>query len=158
MPSTPSVLGAQIAEPIRVHQGSGAEAEERVRLTPDEVGLGAEAAVRFPHELSGGQRLRAAWRWPFPAIRFPAGGRPTRPDVLIQAEIADLLEPSGKKDGMALVTHDFRRRPASVNDLRLRRGKLVETLRRSTWLGARSTQNPGLVKALLEMEGWGRRA
>ncbi|NLI96143.1 MAG: ABC transporter ATP-binding protein [Synergistaceae bacterium] len=153
-------IGAQIAEPIRVHQGLGrAEAEERVRLLLDEVGLGAEAAVRFPHELSGGQRQRAALAMALSCDPgFLLADEPTTAlDVLIQAEIADLLRRAvrERKMGMALVTHDLPLASGLCETICVfDRGKLVETLPAIdlAW-GAKHPRTQALVKALLEMEG-----
>lgn len=53
-------VGAQIAEPLRVHRGlSAAAARERTAELLAEVGLGSWAARRHPGELSGGQRRLA---------------------------------------------------------------------------------------------------
>jgi peptide/nickel transport system ATP-binding protein/oligopeptide transport system ATP-binding protein len=48
-----------IAEPLDIHGiGTKIERAERVKALLDLVGLGVEAAKRFPHEFSGGQRQR----------------------------------------------------------------------------------------------------
>ncbi len=53
-------IGEQVAEPIRVHLHEGPRAAvERARAILDQVGLGAWAAERYPHELSTGQRRLA---------------------------------------------------------------------------------------------------
>lgn len=53
-------IGEQIAEPIRLHVGAGASAAaDRAKAVLEEVGLGAWAAERHPHELSTGQRRLA---------------------------------------------------------------------------------------------------
>lgn len=53
-------VGEQIAEPIRVHLRADAKAATaRAAQLLDEVGLGAWALDRFPHELSTGQRRLA---------------------------------------------------------------------------------------------------
>lgn len=53
-------IGEQIAEPIRVHLSAGAKAAaERAGAILEQVGLGAWAAERYPHELSTGQRRLA---------------------------------------------------------------------------------------------------
>ena len=50
-------VGDQIAEPVEVHLGAGGgEATRRAGALLDRVGLGAEKAGRYPHELSGGQK------------------------------------------------------------------------------------------------------
>lgn len=47
-----------VAEPIRFHKlaSSNREVEQIVMDLLDHVGLGAQAAVRFPHEFSGGSK------------------------------------------------------------------------------------------------------
>ncbi len=53
-------VGAIVAEPIRFHRlaSSRAETEAIVGDLLDQVGLGAAAARKYPHEFSGGQRQR----------------------------------------------------------------------------------------------------
>ena len=54
-------VGFSIAEPLYIHKiGSRAEAWARVQWLLQRVGLPAEAANRYPHEFSGGQRQRLA--------------------------------------------------------------------------------------------------
>jgi peptide/nickel transport system ATP-binding protein len=52
-------VGAILREPLAI-QAIGTRAEQRLRIEEllDEVGLGRNAAERFPHEFSGGQRQR----------------------------------------------------------------------------------------------------
>jgi peptide/nickel transport system ATP-binding protein len=52
-------VGAILREPLAI-QAIGTRAEQRLRVEEllDEVGLGANATERFPHEFSGGQRQR----------------------------------------------------------------------------------------------------
>jgi len=54
-------VGFSIAEPLYIHKLSTAEqAQARVQWLLQRVGLPAEAADRYPHEFSGGQRQRLA--------------------------------------------------------------------------------------------------
>lgn len=54
-------VGAQIAEPLRVHTDlRRRDIETRVESLLDDVSLPSEFAQRYPHELSGGQRQRVA--------------------------------------------------------------------------------------------------
>lgn len=152
-------VGEQIAEPIRVHLGSGrAEAEGKACRLLDEVGLGRKVAGRFPHELSGGQRQRAALAMALscdPA--FLLADEPTTAlDVIIQAEIVELLRRTvmDRKMGMALVTHDLPLASGLCETVCvLDGGRLVETLPAEDLSGnARHPRTKALVKALLEME------
>jgi len=153
-------IGSQVAEPLRVHRGLGRrEAEKRARMLLDEVGLGSKAAERFPHELSGGQRQRAALAMALscdPA--FLLADEPTTAlDVLIQAEIADLLKRAvrERKMGMALVTHDLPLASGLCETICvLDGGRLVETVpAKDLARGAKHPRTRALVAALLEMEG-----
>jgi oligopeptide/dipeptide ABC transporter ATP-binding protein len=52
-------VGAIIAEPLAIHGiGTRARRRDKVAELLDLVGLGADAAARYPHEFSGGQRQR----------------------------------------------------------------------------------------------------
>ena len=52
-------VGAIVAEPFIIHGlASGKELDRKVRDLLEIVGLGADAAERYPHEFSGGQRQR----------------------------------------------------------------------------------------------------
>jgi len=128
-------IGEQVAEGIRWHTGAGrAEAEARTRAILDRVGL-PEAKFplsRFPHELSGGQRQRVV-------IAIACALRPrlliadeptTALDVVVQAQILDLLRDLVNENGMGLVliSHDL----AVVADMAdriavMRDGEVVET-------------------------------
>jgi ABC-type glutathione transport system ATPase component len=49
-----------LAEPLRVKKMSGPDANKRIRMLLDQVGLPSDAADRLPREFSGGQRQRIA--------------------------------------------------------------------------------------------------
>ena len=107
-------VGAQIAEPLRLHRGLGAEAAraealrllERVRMPQAHARLGA-----YPHQLSGGQRQRVTI-----AIALACGpelliaDEPTTAlDATLQGEILGLIDDLVRESGMGLVliSHDL---------------------------------------------------
>jgi oligopeptide/dipeptide ABC transporter ATP-binding protein len=106
-------IGAQVAEPLRLHRGlTGEQARRRVLELFDEVGI-ADPALRFnlyPHELSGGMRQRAL-------VAMAVAGEPslliadeptTALDVTMQAQVLELLRRLQRERSMALllITHD----------------------------------------------------
>lgn len=106
-------VGAQVAEVIRIHEPElGAQAAEgRARELLERVGIGAGRYGDYPHEYSGGMRQRAM-------IAMALACRPdlivadeptTALDVMIQAQILELLARLSRELGMAtiLVTHDL---------------------------------------------------
>jgi len=107
-------IGEQVAEGIRFHTGaSRADAEARARDILARVGLPESRfpLSRYPHELSGGQRQRVV-------IAIACALRPklliadeptTALDVVLQAQILDLLRELVAEDGMGLIliSHDL---------------------------------------------------
>ncbi len=115
-----NVIG-QIAEPILLHgsagraggggRGSAAAARKRAGELLELVGIPAAAGVRFPHEFSGGMRQRAAIAMALacePKVLL-ADEPTTALDVMVQAQITDLLVRLCEELGLALVlvTHDL---------------------------------------------------
>ena len=106
-------IDAQIAEAIRLHER--VESREALRGRIGEllgtVGLPAGSGRRYPHELSGGQRQRVM-------IALALACRPslviadeptTALDVVMQAQVLELLERLRRELGLALIliSHDL---------------------------------------------------
>ena len=104
--------GKQIAEPIQLHEGlSEAKAMVRVKELYDLVGISQKRVMDFPHQLSGGMRQRAMIAMALacnPKILI-ADEPTTALDVMIQAQILELLQDLRRQLGQAiiLVTHDL---------------------------------------------------
>ena len=105
-------VGKQIADPMVVRGQRGkAEARRRTAELLELVGLPASVAKRYPHELSGGMRKRAVIAMALacdPKVLF-ADEPTTALDVVVQAQIGDLLADLAERLGLALVmvTHDI---------------------------------------------------
>jgi oligopeptide/dipeptide ABC transporter ATP-binding protein len=104
---------SQIIEPIRRHEPHTAAADARARVLEllDMVGIARNRARRYPHEFSGGMRQRVM-------IAMALACRPklviadepvTALDVMIQAQILDLLRDLRHRLGLAmiLISHDL---------------------------------------------------
>lgn len=102
-----------VAEPIRFHKLADSEAQVRriVHDLLDIVGLGVQAAQRFPHEFSGGQRQRIGIaRALATRPRFLICDEPTSAlDVSIQAQILNLLKDLQEQLGLTMlfISHDL---------------------------------------------------
>ncbi len=105
-------VAAQIAEPILLHGGGPASAaRQRAGELLDMVGIPAASGARYPHEFSGGMRQRAAIAMALacePKVLL-ADEPTTALDVMVQAQIMDLLVRLCDELGLALVlvTHDL---------------------------------------------------
>jgi len=105
-------IGDQIAEPMALHGStSGREAAGRVRELLETVGISPTRARSYPHELSGGMRQRAAIAMALACSpRVLLADEPTTAlDVMVQAQVLDLLTYLSNELGLALVfvTHDL---------------------------------------------------
>ena len=107
-------IGAQVAEPLRLHRGlDKAEARrqalsllEAVRIPNPELRL-----RQYPHEISGGQRQRVMIAMAFacrPELLI-ADEPTTALDVTVQAQVLALMADMQKKTdtGVLLITHDL---------------------------------------------------
>jgi microcin C transport system ATP-binding protein len=127
-----SVAGI-IGEGLEVHapQIGKAEREARVIAALQEVGLPADARLRYPHEFSGGQRQRIAIaRAMVLSPKFVVLDEPTSAlDVSIQANVVDLLRELQQKHGLTymFISHDLKVIRALANTLIvMRNGRIVE--------------------------------
>ncbi|HEY1513676.1 MAG TPA: ABC transporter ATP-binding protein [Gaiellaceae bacterium] len=105
-------VGSQIIEALELHGvARGAAARRRTGELLESVGIPAARAGRFPHELSGGMRQRAAIAMALacnPKVLI-ADEPTTALDVMVQAQILELLDALCREFGLALVlvTHDL---------------------------------------------------
>jgi oligopeptide/dipeptide ABC transporter ATP-binding protein len=102
----------QIVEPMELHHvAEGAEAKRAARDLLEMVGISARAGARYPHEFSGGMRQRAALAMALACSpRILLADEPTTAlDVMVQAQILELLSGLSAELGLALVlvTHDL---------------------------------------------------
>lgn len=104
-------IGDQLSEPLRVHLGmTHRDADARAAELLDEVGLGRWAAVRYPQELSGGQRRLAVIATALSCdpevlvLDEPTAGL----DPVTRAGLLELLRgiSSERRSAMLVVSHD----------------------------------------------------
>lgn len=107
-------IGEQVAEGIRLHtKASRAQAEDQARRILDRVGLPESRfpLVRYPHQLSGGQRQRVviAMATALKPRLLIADEPTTALDVVLQAQILELLRDLIRENGMSLllISHDL---------------------------------------------------
>ena len=106
-------VGDQIAEAIRLHAPGTSRAAGRLRAAEllERVGIGASRAGEYPHTYSGGMRQRAmiALALACDPDVIIADEPTTALDVMIQAQILELLGRIAREMGMGiiLVTHDL---------------------------------------------------
>jgi peptide/nickel transport system ATP-binding protein len=105
-------VGSQIVEALELHgRAEGAAARARTGKLLESVGIPADRARRYPHEFSGGMRQRAAIAMALacePSVLI-ADEPTTALDVMVQAQILELLDGLSRDFGLALllVTHDL---------------------------------------------------
>ena len=105
-------IEAQIVEPMELHEiAEGAAAKTMAGELLEMVGIPSTSRTRFPHEFSGGMRQRAALAMALacqPKVLL-ADEPTTALDVMVQAQILELLVALTRDFGLALVlvTHDL---------------------------------------------------
>ena len=105
-------VGSQIVEVLELHhRAAGRAARLRTGELLAAVGIPDDRAGRYPHEFSGGMRQRAAIAMALacnPSVLI-ADEPTTALDVMVQAQILELLDALCRDFGLALllVTHDL---------------------------------------------------
>jgi peptide/nickel transport system ATP-binding protein len=105
-------VGDQIAEAIALHSSkSRAATSTRVGELLERVGIPPRRAAEYPHQLSGGQRQRIliALALACEPLLLIADEPTTALDVMVQAQVLELLEELQRDAGMSLlfITHDL---------------------------------------------------
>ncbi|PWU82293.1 MAG: dipeptide/oligopeptide/nickel ABC transporter ATP-binding protein [Candidatus Nitrosopolaris wilkensis] len=103
-------IGDQMREIMQIHHFKG-NIEDSILESLEQVGLDRDVAKRFPHELSGGMKQRVVIAMALllkPDIVI-ADEPTTALDVLVQAQIVNVLKRLKKENGMTiiLITHDL---------------------------------------------------
>jgi len=106
-------IGAQIAEPLLVHDPSlgRRSIDERIEALLDQVGLDPARARSYPHQLSGGQKQRVmiAMALACDPELVVADEPTTALDVMVQAQVLGVLSELVRERGvgMMMISHDL---------------------------------------------------
>ena len=106
-------VGAQIAEPIRLHEPGLADAQVDGRVADllDQVGLPPTRARSYPHQMSGGQRQRVMIAMALACRpRLIVADEPTTAlDVMVQAQVLGVLRELVREldVGLLMISHDL---------------------------------------------------
>lgn len=105
-------VGAAVKEGMKIHRlAAGAEAEQRMKILFDEVGLDPDYASRHPHEFSGGQRQRIgiARALSVEPDMIVCDEPVSALDVSVQAQVINLLQDLQRDRGLTylFIAHDL---------------------------------------------------
>ncbi len=153
-------IGGQIAEPIKLHEGVDDEvANKRVAELLELVGIHRDRASEYPHEFSGGMRQRVMIAMALACNpKLVIADEPvTALDVMIQAQILELLERLKRELGlsMILISHDLSVMAETCEKMAIMyAGKMVETGSvREVFKDSRHPYTKDLIKAFPDIKG-----
>ncbi len=153
-------VGAQLAEPIILHEKVDEEvAMKRVGELLELVGIHKDRANEYPHEFSGGMRQRVMIAMALACNpRIVIADEPvTALDVMIQAQILELLERLKRELGlsMILISHDLSVMAETCDSMAIMyAGKIVEAGSvRDVFKKANHPYTKDLIAAFPDIEG-----
>ena len=127
-------INKQLSEPILLHDKNATPESARARVVEllEQVGLPARLADAYPHQMSGGQkqRIMIALALACKPQLLIADEPTTALDVMVQAQVLDLLQEIARDHGLALmiISHDLSVLATTCDRVMVMyAGKVVET-------------------------------